>query len=61
MSKKKTTVVLSVQELRKRKSGSYMIREVADEDIDCSEIPEFTEEQLRKFRPLSKKKRKLFK
>jgi hypothetical protein len=57
MSKKKSTFGLSARELRKKLSGSYMIKHIADKDIDCSDIPELTEEQMRKFRPMSKKKR----
>lgn len=60
MSKKKTTVELSVPDLRTKKSETYMIRNIADEDIDYSDIPRTTKEQLKKFRPLSKRKQKLF-
>ena len=56
MSKKKTTVVLSARELRTKQSGNYTVKEVADHEINYSDIPELTEEQLKKFRPISKKK-----
>lgn len=61
MSKKRTTAASSVRESRKSRSVSYTTKNVLDEEIDCSDIPELTQEQLAKFRPLSKRKRKLFK
>lgn len=47
---KKTTTVLSAPELLARKSGKSMRRKVKDADIDFSDIPELTDEQLSKFK-----------
>lgn len=61
MSKKKSTVALSAPESRRKLSANYTVREVPDDEINLSDIPELTEDQLRQFRTLSKKKRSLFK
>jgi hypothetical protein len=61
VSKKKTTVELSARESRIKKSRNYMVREVADKDIDYSDIPALTDEQMRQFKPVSKEKREMFK
>ena len=47
---KKTTTVLSVPELLARKSVKSTSRKIKDSEIDYSDIPEFTGEQLSKFK-----------
>lgn len=49
MSKKSITV-LSAQELLTKKSASFIKRTLDDSEIDYSDIPELTDEQLRKFK-----------
>lgn len=58
MSKKKSsTVVLSARELRKLvKTEGIRFRHVADKDIDYSDIPRLTEEQMRQFQPVKRRK-----
>lgn len=46
---KKSITVLSAQELLARKSGKSTNRKVKDSEIDFSDIPELTGEQLSKF------------
>lgn len=46
---KKTTTELSVPELQARKSVKSTNRKIKDADIDFSDIPELTDEQLSKF------------
>lgn len=46
---KKTTTELSVLELQARKSVKSTNRKIKDADIDFSDIPELTDEQLSKF------------
>jgi Uncharacterized protein conserved in bacteria len=47
---KKSITVLSVPELLKRVKNKPIIREIPDDEIDCSDIPEMTPEQLSKFK-----------
>ena len=47
---KKSTTVLSVPELLARKSKKSMSRKVKDSEIDFSDIPELTVDQLSKFK-----------
>jgi hypothetical protein len=49
MSKKRTTG-LSLQELLVLKKGDFTVRHVKDEDIDFSDLPELTDEQLKQFK-----------
>ncbi len=51
---------LTSPELRKRVSAGYMTREVKEEDIDYSDIPEVTDELLRtRLKRMPRKKRVL--
>jgi len=54
--RKKNIIELSVPELRKRVSAGYMVREVKEQDIDCSDIPELTDKVLRRLKRVPKKK-----
>jgi hypothetical protein len=61
MSKKRNIVELSVPELlERRKKSGYMMREVKEEDIDYSDIPEVTEELLRTRLKRMPKRKKAF-
>lgn len=55
---KKNIVVLSAQELLERVKAGIPFRHVREEDIDYSDIPELTEEQMRQFKPFHKKSKK---
>jgi len=45
----------SARALLKKGKLAFPYREVKDEDIDCSDIPELTDEQLKLFKPLFRK------
>lgn len=49
---KKNTVVLSAHELQARAKKGFTKRIVREEDIDFSDIPKFSAEQLKQFRPV---------
>lgn len=60
VSKKKNIIELSVPELRKRLSAGFITRDVKEEDIDYSDIPEVTEELLKtRLKRMPRKKRAL--
>lgn len=58
MSKKRNIVELSVPELlKRRKSSDYISRDVKEEEIDYSDIPEITDDLLRtRLKRVSRKK-----
>ncbi len=47
---KKSTIVLSAQELLTKKNGKYTGRKVKDSDIDYSDIPKLSKEHLGNFK-----------
>jgi len=47
---KKTTIVLSAQELLTRKSVKSTGRKIKDSEIDYSDIPELDDETIKKFK-----------
>jgi len=47
---KKTITELSALELRARRSGKFMSRRLKDSEIDFSDIPELTDQQLSQFK-----------
>jgi hypothetical protein len=49
---KKNTVVLSARELQARAKKGFTKRIVREEDIDYSDIPKFSEDQLKQFKPV---------
>ena len=52
MAKKTITISeSSARELLTKKKSTFTSREVREEDIDYSDIPELTEEQMRQFKP----------
>ena len=53
MSKKRTSE-LSVHDLLKLKKGDFTIKQVKEKEIDCSDIPELTAQQMRGFKRLGK-------
>jgi hypothetical protein len=51
--KRKTTTITesSARALLTKKKSEFTYRQVKDEDIDYSDIPELTQEQMRQFKP----------
>ena len=47
---KKTITVLSARDLQTKRNGNFTKRKVEDSKIDYSDIPELSDEQLRKFK-----------
>lgn len=48
---KRSTIVLSAQELLTKKSAKFTGRKVKDSEIDYTDIPKFSREELKKFKP----------
>lgn len=50
MKKKLSTIELSVQDLQTRMKEERIVKKVKDSEIDYSDIPNFSKEQLNKFK-----------